>query len=135
MFQLLKTPLRPVRLTISPAPAQETPDAGEPALRAEGAHRPGDVVFRFDEFEWRQQRDRETVQHLQGGHIFHPLLARTAHSCEPNCYVSFPISSMVAIRSIEAGEAITCDYESTEAWFSHPFWCQCGSRRCRGRIG
>jgi len=122
-------------LAISPASPLETQDAGEPPLRAAQACRSGDVVFRFDEVEWRQQRDRDTVQHLRGGHVYHPLLARTAHSCEPNCCISFPTSSMVAIRPIEAGEVITYDYETTETWFSHPFWCQCGSRRCRGRIG
>jgi hypothetical protein len=135
MFFALKTPSRPVRLAVSPMSAQEAPDAGEPPLRVGRAFRLGDVVFRFDEFERRQQRDRDTVQHPRGGHVYHPLLARTAHSCEPNCCISFPTSAMVAIRPIEAGEAITYDYETTEAWFSHPFWCRCGSRRCRGRIG
>jgi hypothetical protein len=135
MFLALRTPPKPVMLAISPEAPQPPPDAGEPPLCAAQAYRPGDVVFRFDEVEWRQQRDRDTVQHLQGGHVFHPLLARVAHSCEPNCCVSFPTSSVVAIRPIEAGEAITYDYETTETWFSHPFWCLCGSRRCRGRIG
>jgi SET domain-containing protein len=57
------------------------------------------------------------------------------HSCEPNCCIAFAANSMVAIRPIEAGETITRDYEATETWFNHPFWCRCGSRRCRGRIG
>jgi hypothetical protein len=135
MLMALRTFSRPAMLEILPASAPEAREGGEPLLRAARAHRPGDVVFRFEEVEWRQQRDRDTVQHLGGGHFFHFLLARTAHSCEPNCCLSFPTSSMVAIRSIEAGEAITYDYETTETWFSHPFWCQCGARRCRGRIG
>jgi hypothetical protein len=135
MFLALRTPSRPVLLAISPPSAQESQEPGEPPPRAARAYRPGDVVFSFDEVEWRPQRDRDTVQHRHGGHIFHPLLARTAHSCDPNCCVSFPTSSMVAIRPIEAGEVISYDYETTETWFSHPFWCQCGSRRCRGRIG
>lgn len=122
-------------LAVSPASPQPPQDAGEPPLRAARSYRPGDVVFEFDDAERRQQRDRDTVQHLHGEHVFHPLLARTAHSCEPNCCISFPTSSMVAIRRIEAGEAITYDYETTETWLSHPFWCLCGSRRCRGRIG
>jgi hypothetical protein len=110
-------------------------DATGESLYATRAYGPGDVVFQFEEVEWRPQRDRHTVQHPTGGHIFHPVLAKTAHSCEPNCSVSFPNRAMVAIRSIAAGEAVTFDYETTERWFSHPFWCVCGVRRCRGRIG
>ena len=105
------------------------------AVLATRPYRPGDLVFRFEEAEWRPQRDGDTVEQPAGGHLYHPLLARTGHSCEPNCCVSFPDRALVAIRPIEPGEAITYDYESTESWFSHPFWCQCGSRRCRGRIG
>jgi hypothetical protein len=116
-----------------PLPAKRDP-ANDTAVAAR-PYRPGDAVFEFGDAEWRPQRDRDTVQDLRGGHVFHPLLARVAHSCEPNCCISFPTSSVVAIRPIEAGEAITYDYETTETWFSHPFWCLCGSRRCRGRIG
>ena len=129
MFLDLRTPLRPFSPPFSPG----AKDAE--ALFTDRAYRPGDVVFRFDEVEWRSQCDSETVQHPGGGHVFHPMLARTAHSCDPNCCVSFPTSSLVALRPIEPGEPITCDYETTETWFSHPFWCRCGSRRCRGRIG
>jgi hypothetical protein len=105
------------------------------ALYATRAYRPGEVVFEFEEVEWRPQRDRHTVQHPTGVHMFHPVLAKTAHSCEPNCCINFASRSMTAILPIEPGEAITFDYETTESWFSHPFWCLCGSRRCRGRIG
>jgi SET domain-containing protein len=133
MFLALRTPLPPFTLSTSPSPAKND-SAGETVYAAR-AYRPGDVVFRFDDVEWRQQRDCDTVEHPGGGHVFNFMLARTAHSCEPNCCISFPTNSMAAIRPINAGEAITCDYESTETWFSHPFWCQCGSRRCRGRIG
>jgi len=131
MFLALRTPLR----SLAPPPPPASKDEGGEELHAARAYRPGDVVFRFEEAEWRAQRDRDTVQHLNGGHVFHPILARTAHSCEPNCCISFPATAMVAIRAIAAGEAITYDYETTETWFSHPFWCRCGSRRCRGRIG
>jgi hypothetical protein len=135
MFLALKKPLR----SFAPPPASyalpERDDIAPRPLHAERGYRPGDVVFRFDDGALRSQRDHETVQHPGGRHVFHPMLARTAHSCEPNCCVSFPISSMVAVRTIEAGEAITYDYETTETWFSHPFWCRCASRRCRGRIG
>ena len=104
-------------------------------IYATRSYGPGDVVFQFEEVEWRPQRDRHTVQHPSGGHIFHPTLSKTSHSCEPNCRIDLPDRAMVAIRTIAPGDSITYDYETTERWFSHPFWCLCGSRRCRGRIG
>jgi hypothetical protein len=131
MFLAIRTPRRP----FAPQSWSSSKDGDGEPHRAERAYGAGDVVFRFEELEWRAQRDLDTVQHLGGGHFFHPLLARTAHSCEPNCCISFPTQSVVAIRTIAAGEAITYDWETTETWFSHPFWCRCGSRRCRGRIG
>jgi len=108
---------------------------GGDAFRAARAYRVGDLVLQFEEVAWRPHRDEDTVQHPSGQHMFHPVLARTAHSCEPNCRVSFSDRALVALRAIEPGEAVTYDYETTESWFSHPFWCLCGSRRCRGRIG
>jgi uncharacterized protein len=95
----------------------------------------GDAVFRFDDAERRSQRDWHTVEAPDGSHLYHPVLALTAHGCDPNCRIDLHDRVMVALRPIEPGEAITYDYETTERWFSHPFWCQCGARRCRGRIG
>ncbi len=135
MFLTLRMPLPPFTTSLSPLPPLARNEPARETIYAARLYQPGDVVFRFDEAEWRSQRDSETVQHPDGRHLFHPMLARTGHSCEPNCCVAFPASAMVAVRRIETGEAITCDYEATETWFSHPFWCRCGSRRCRGRIG
>lgn len=98
-------------------------------------YRAGDVVFRFEDAERRAQRDAQTVEAADGGHLYHPVLAMTAHGCEPNCRIDLLSRVMRAVRPIEPGEAITYDYETTERWFSHPFWCRCGARRCRGRIG
>ena len=95
----------------------------------------GDVVLSFEDAERRSRRDGDTVEGPDGGHLYHPVLAMMAHSCEPNCRVDLASRVVVADRPIGPGEAITYDYETTERWFSHPFWCQCGARRCRGRIG
>jgi len=56
------------------------------------------------------------------------------HSCEPNCGIK-DFFKVVAMRTIEAGEQITWDYEMTE---KNPTWrmrCKCGSDDCRGIIG
>ena len=104
-------------------------------LYAARRFRPGDVVLSFDQIEWRPQRDRHTIEHPFGGHLFHPALAKVAHSCDPNCRISFGNRVLLAIRSIAATEPVTIDYLTTERAISHPFDCRCGSPRCRGRIG
>lgn len=126
MFALKSTPL---------VASLVRPRASATTVLAQRAYRPGDVVFRFEAAAPRAQRDADTVEDPAGDHLYHPLLAQTGHSCEPNCCVSFPDRALVAVRAIEPGEPITYDYETTESWFSHPFWCRCGARRCRGRIG
>ena len=87
-------------------------------LYAARTYRPGDIVVEFEQVEWRSERD-----------LFHPVLAKTAHSCEPNCRVSFRDRALVAIKPIIAGGQISFDYRSTEHQISHPFDCLCGSRR------
>ena len=98
-------------------------------------YRCGDVVLSFEDAERRSRRDGQTVEAPDGGHLYHPVLAMMAHSCEPNCRIDLHNRVLLALRPIEPGEAVTYDYEITERWFSHPFWCRCGARRCRGRIG
>ena len=105
------------------------------ALYAARAYRPGDIVVDFAEVEWPPVRDRHTEQHPSGSHLFHPDLAKAAHSCDPNCRPALAGRVLLACRQIAAGEAITFDYQTTESRFAYPFQCLCGSSRCRGRIG
>jgi hypothetical protein len=104
-------------------------------LWATRAYQAGEVVLEFAEVEWRSQRDRDMVEHPSGAHMFHPALAKVAHGCNPNCEISATQRLLIAVRPISVGEPISFDYETTETWFAHPFWCGCGARRCRGRIG
>jgi hypothetical protein len=97
-------------------------------------YHPGEMVLEFRQVDWRPERDRYTVEHPFGGHLFDPVLAKTTHSCEPNCRVSFPDRALITVRFIPSGEPITFDYRTTERRLSHPFDCLCGSSRCRGRI-
>jgi tyrocidine synthetase-3 len=109
-------------------------DATGEALYSTRAYWPEDLVLRFDRLTWRPMRDRYTVQHPAGGHIFHPILAKVSHACEPNCRVSLRERALFAVRPILPGEAITFDYQTTESRLSHPFQCVCRSPRCRGWI-
>ncbi len=56
------------------------------------------------------------------------------HSCRPNCYMRVTRGHILfmALRDINPGEEITCDYVSTH----HPdtYRCHCKSEGCRGTI-
>jgi hypothetical protein len=53
------------------------------------------------------------------------------HHCDANSR-GFGLEAQIAVRDIEAGEELTCDYGecNLEAELS----CECGSPRCRGRV-
>lgn len=59
------------------------------------------------------------------------------HSCEPNCALYFEGDLLVlrAIRDIAPGEELSFDYGTI--MFSEPteFKCECGSAKCRGKVG
>ncbi|MFI4936864.1 MAG: SET domain-containing protein-lysine N-methyltransferase [Caulobacterales bacterium] len=109
-------------------------DATGEGLYAGRTYAAGEVVLDLADVEWRA-RDKHTVEHPSGRHFFHPVLAKTAHSCDPNCAIAFDPLALVARRAIAPGEAVTIDYEATESVISFPFDCLCGSPGCRGRIG
>jgi SET domain-containing protein len=56
------------------------------------------------------------------------------HSCKPNCYMRVTRGHLIfmALRDINPGEEITCDYVSTH----HPdtYRCHCKAEGCRGTI-
>ena len=89
-------------------------EAGRDALVATRPYRLGDVVFRLGPLALRPSADDETVRHPAGGHAFHPLLAKAAHSDDPNCRVSFPGRVVTALRPIASGERLTIDRSRPE---------------------
>jgi hypothetical protein len=105
------------------------------APHAAGAYAPSEVVFDFKNISWRIDRDKFTVEHTSGAHLFHPLLAKVSHGCDPDGRLDVRGRTMVAIRPIAAGDRIAVDYAATERRISHPFACLCRSANCRGRIG
>ena len=56
------------------------------------------------------------------------------HSCEPNAFMRRYRGRVefYALRRIEAGEELTCDYGETH--HDGALACRCGSARCRGRL-
>ncbi len=55
------------------------------------------------------------------------------HSCDPNGAIRGS-TVLVARRDIEAGEAITYDYGTTDGSNYDEFECACGSALCRGKV-
>lgn len=54
------------------------------------------------------------------------------HSCDPNARIQG--RSLLARRTIAAGEQIRFDYTTTEAHMAEPFRCRCASDRCVGEV-
>jgi SET domain-containing protein len=56
------------------------------------------------------------------------------HSCEPNCFLQLIRGHLVffALRDIEAGEEIVCDYG--DSYHSDDTRCSCRAPSCRGTI-
>lgn len=54
------------------------------------------------------------------------------HSCEPNAAVRK--GRIIAWTCIKAEDEITLDYMNIESKTITPFDCDCGSKKCRGRI-
>ncbi len=56
------------------------------------------------------------------------------HSCEPNSFMRLYKGHVefYALRPIEAGEEVTCDYGETHHEGALP--CRCGSAKCKGRL-
>ena len=55
------------------------------------------------------------------------------HSCEPNCGFT-DSTTLVAMRDIKEGEAITFDYAMSDTKPIFAFDCWCGTSKCRKKI-
>ena len=56
------------------------------------------------------------------------------HSCSPNAYVDWNRLCLRALRAIEPGEEITCNYLTTDYDLHEKFHCRCGCVDCYGEI-
>jgi hypothetical protein len=89
-------------------------------------------VRAFD-VEYRVLLERYTWMDRTGRRILCWDFARFVnHGCEPNTAAAGAFEFDVAIRDIEAGEEITCDYAALN--LEEPFVCACPSPRCRHTI-
>jgi len=87
------------------------------------AQRQGKGVMQWDADVWSVESESDDPVYLIN------------HSCDPTAWMT-DAYTMVARRTIQAGEAVTADYalwEADESYVSQ--WvCQCGSPNCRTRV-
>ncbi len=101
----------------------------------------GEIIASFDgkilgwNAEWNYYQLTHAIQiGKRNWRLSTGLADKINHSCEPNCGVKNLID-IVAMRTIQAGEELTWDYEMTEdnetGWFMR---CKCGASVCRKKI-
>ncbi len=56
------------------------------------------------------------------------------HSCAPNTYVDWKGVFLRALRDLEAGEELTCNYLTTDWELHEKFVCTCGAPNCYGEV-
>ncbi len=91
----------------------------------------GEVIYRFP---GKIIQSTPTYQTIQLGIDKHTLdfgiLANINHACDPNTAIDTEKRSVVALRSIAAGDELTYFYPSTEWDMARPFVCQCNAPQC-----
>jgi tyrocidine synthetase-3 len=95
----------------------------------------GDVVAQIYGGIIKPKGALHTVQKSKDVHIFDEwFTGLVTHSCDPNTYFDADDETFVAMKAIQPGDVITCDYEVTEDYLSRAFECNCGAENCRGII-
>jgi len=75
---------------------------------------------------------QHTLQITPTTHLYDPFFTGfLLHSCSPNIYLDMTEFEIWALRDIEAGQALTMDYASTEDILFKQFPCLCGTPNCR----
>ncbi|CAO1616377.1 unnamed protein product [Parajaminaea phylloscopi] len=99
----------------------------------------GETLALMDSAQYSSEKRYSTVQVGADEHIeLNSDLLYINHSCDPS--VRFDVSGpkdswrAVAERDIDAGEALSFFYPSTEWSMSQPFPCNCSTAKCLGEI-
>ena len=98
----------------------------------------GDDIVTAEEFE--QLSAREKMHTIQVEEELYQVPCRGPepgdfinHCCDPNAGLRGQLS-LVALRPIAAGEEVCYDYAMSDGSAYDEFCCDCGVRRCRGRV-
>ena len=75
---------------------------------------------------------QHTLQITPTTHLYDPhFTGYLLHSCSPNVHLDMTEFELWALRDIDAGQALTMDYASTEDILFRQFPCLCGTPNCR----
>lgn len=73
-----------------------------------------------------------TLQITPTKHLYDPhFVGYLLHSCDPNVALDMEKLTMTALKDIDAGDALTMDYASTEDVLYRQFPCLCKTSKCR----
>ncbi len=93
----------------------------------------GEVIARIYGGIIRQTAELHTVQKSRDVHIYDKwFTGLVLHSCDPNTCFHQKDETFVAIKEINSGDIVTCDYRATEDFLARSFECKCGAASCRG---
>lgn len=75
---------------------------------------------------------QHTLQISTQAHLYDPYFTGyLLHSCDPNVFLDMRRFEVWAMKDIQAGDALTIDYASTEDILFKQFPCLCGAPNCR----
>lgn len=95
----------------------------------------GELIYRFPGQSVRQTPTYQSIQIGMDRHTLDlGLLAYMNHACDPSAVIDTENRSVLAVRSIAAGDELTFFYPSTEWDMARPFVCQCRAPQCLSLI-
>ncbi|SDL75336.1 SET domain-containing protein-lysine N-methyltransferase [Streptomyces wuyuanensis] len=94
----------------------------------------GAVVGSWEESAVDSEPTKFTIQVGRDRHVDADAVRYLNHSCVPSTFVDASTGSVVALRPLAAGDALTFFYPSTEWEMTTPFDCACGHAGCLGKI-
>ncbi len=113
---------------------QFRPD-GQRGLFVQRPVRQGEILITYDgpiiDHPTRHSIQIDDQRHIEGTPESNAFLN---HSCSPNSYVDWAGVFLRALRDLEAGEELTCNYLTTDWELHEKFVCHCGALNCYGEI-
>lgn len=92
------------------------------------------VIYEISDFLSFSSPTYQTVQVSENIHVLDTVLSHLNHSCSPNTFIDCKNLKLVAEKDINKGDELHFFYPSTEWVMSSEFDCDCGDKRCLGKI-
>ncbi len=108
---------------------------GQKGLFVTAAARRDEVLIVYDgpviDHPTRYSVQIDENRHIEGTEESNAYLN---HSCAPNTYVDWNGVCLLALRDLQGGEELTCNYLTTDYEIHERFICRCGAPECYGEI-